>query len=186
MPVTTLIILAAAAAVVLVPIAGVMVYAATLPGDFQVSRSASIAAAPEKIYPLIDNFKRFNEWNPFAKQDPTIKFVYSGPEDGVGAANSWTSDGKAGVGQLMIVDAAAPSRVTMRLDFVKPMEAHNTVVFTLQPRGSTTEVSWSMSGKFPYVGKLMSVFFSMDKMVGGEFEKGLADLKRIAETQSSI
>jgi hypothetical protein len=123
---------------------------------------------------------------PFAKQDPTIKLVYSGPPSGAGAANDWDSEGSAGKGRLTIVDAAAPSKITMQLDMLKPIEGHNVVAFALQPNNGATDVSWTMSGKFPYIGKVISVFASMDKMVGGEFEKGLADLKQRAESQNSI
>jgi hypothetical protein len=115
-------ILAIIGVIVVIGVAGVLIYAATLPKEYSVSRSASIDAPPEKIFPLINDIKNFNEWNPFAKQDPTIVISYNGPQSGKGAAYSWDSKGKAGKGSLAITDAASPSRVNLRLDMEKPMK----------------------------------------------------------------
>jgi uncharacterized protein YndB with AHSA1/START domain len=177
--------LAIVAGLVAVAVIGILAYAATLPDTFRVQRSISIKAPPEKVFPFINEMKTMNEWNPFAKQDPTMRLTYSGPPAGKGAAHDWDSDGRAGKGRLEITDSAAPSQVTMRLDMVKPMEAHNAIVFALQPQAQesnvTTNVTWSMTGEYPYIAKVMCVFFSMDRMIGGEFEKGLADLKAMVE-----
>lgn len=145
------------------------------------SRSASIDAPPEKIFPLINDIKNFNEWNPFAKQDPTIVISYNGPQSGKGATYSWDSKGKAGKGSLAITDAASPSRVNLRLDMEKPMEGHPNVVFALEPRGAATEVTWTMAGPNPYINRIFSTIFNMDKMIGGTFAAGLSDLKALAE-----
>jgi uncharacterized protein YndB with AHSA1/START domain len=177
------------AGIIAVGVIGVLAYAATVPDTFRVQRSISIKAPADKIFPLINELKTMNEWNPFAKQDPTIRMTYSGPAGGKGAANSWDSDGKAGKGRLEITDSAPPSQVTMRLDIEKPMEGHNAIVFALQPQAQginqgtnvSTDVTWSMTGALPYVAKVFCVFVSMDRMIGGEFEKGLADLKAMAE-----
>jgi len=169
------------AALIAIGVAGVLAYAATVPDTFQVQRSVSIKAPPEKVFPLINELKTMNEWNPFAKQDPTIRLTYRGPASGKGAANDWDSDGKAGKGRLEITDSAAPSQVTMRLDMEKPMEGHNTIVFALQPQADGTDVTWSMTGGLPYIARVICTFFSMDRMIGGEFEKGLAELKAKAE-----
>jgi uncharacterized protein YndB with AHSA1/START domain len=178
-------ILGIIAGLCVIVVIGVLAYAATLPDTFAVQRSISIKAPPEKIFPLINELKTMNEWNPFAKQDPTIKITYSGPASGKGAAHAWDSDGQAGQGRLKITDSVPPSQVTMRLDMAKPMEGHNTIVFALQPQAQgtnvTTNVTWSMTGAYPYIAKVMCVFFSMDRMIGGEFDKGLADLKAMAE-----
>ena len=171
------------AGLVAIVVIGVLAYAATLPDTFRVQRSVSIKAPPEKIFPLINELKTMNEWNPFAKQDPTIRLTYSGPASGKGAANDWDSDGQAGKGRLEITDSAPPSQVTMRLDMIKPMEGHNTIVFALQRQAGSTDVTWSMTGGYPYIAKVMCVFFSMDRMIGGEFDKGLAGLKVMAEKQ---
>jgi uncharacterized protein YndB with AHSA1/START domain len=177
------------AALVVIGIIGVLAYATTVPDTFRVERSISIKAPPEKIFPLINELKTMNEWNPFAKQDPTIRLTYSGPASGKGAANAWDSDGKAGKGRLEITDSTRPSQVTMRLDIEKPMEGHNTIMFALQPQAQgtnqgtnvSTDVTWSMTGGLPYIAKVICMFVSMDRMIGGEFEKGLADLKAMAE-----
>jgi uncharacterized protein YndB with AHSA1/START domain len=166
-------------------IVGVLAYATTVPDTFRVQRSISIKAPADKIFPLINELKTMNEWNPFAKQDPTIRLTYSGPASGKGAANAWDSDGKAGKGRLEITDSTRPSQVTMRLDMEKPMEGHNAIEFALQPEAQganqATNVTWAMTGALPYVAKVICVFVSMDRMIGGEFDKGLADLKAMAE-----
>jgi hypothetical protein len=168
-----------------VAVIGILAYAATLPDTFRVQRSIDIKAPPDKIFPFINELKTMNEWNPFAKQDPTMRMTYSGPASGKGAANAWDSDGQAGQGRLEITDSVPPSQVTMRLDIAKPMESRNTVEFALLPQAqgtnATTKVTWAMTGGYPYIAKVMCVFFNMDRMVGGEFDKGLADLKAMAE-----
>jgi uncharacterized protein YndB with AHSA1/START domain len=173
------------AALLAIGVVGVLAYAATVPDTFQVRRSISIKAPPEKIFPLINELKTMNEWNPFAKQDPTIRLTYRGPASGKGAANDWDSDGKAGKGRLEITDSTPTSQVTMRLDMEKPMEGHNTIVFALQPQAQganqTTNVTWSMTGALHYIAKVICTFVSMDRMIGGEFDKGLGDLKAMAE-----
>ncbi len=174
-------ILGIVAAVVAIGMIGILGYAATLPDTFQVQRSISIKAPPEKIFPLVNNLKAMNEWNPFAKQDPTIRLTYSGPASGKGAANAWTSDGQAGQGRLEITESVAPSQITMRLDMAKPMESQNTIGFALQPQAQGTNVTWSMTGKCPYISKVIQVFVSIDRMIGGTFDQGLADLKAMAE-----
>ena len=169
-----------AIALVLV-VAALLAYAAAKPDAFSVQRSTGINAPAERIFPLIANLKSMNTWNPFVEPDPAIKIAYSGPDSGRGAAHTWSGNSKVGEGRIEITDAAPSSRVAMRLDMHKPMKAHNAVEFTLQPNGNTTTVTWAMSGESAYLAKVMSVVVSMDKMVGGEFEKGLADLKVLAE-----
>ena len=172
-------ILAFIGAIVVIAIAGILVYAATLPNHFQVSRSMLINAAPETVYPLIANLRTFNVWNPFAKQDPSMVITYNGPDSGKGAGYSW--QGKKGRGRSSITDTVAPTRIDMRLDMEKPMEGHPDIVFALVPKGAATEVSWSMSGPWPYLHRIFGTICNMDKMVGGEFLKGLTDLKAMAE-----
>ena len=162
-------------------IIGVLVYAASFSNTFQVQRSLRINAAPEKIFPLINNMRGMNTWNPFAEADPEIKITYTGPESGKGARYQWTGNNKVGEGSIEITDVSEPSRVALKLDMLKPMEGHNTVVFTLVPNGNGTDVTWAMSGERPFTGKVMDAVFNMDRMVGGQFEKGLAKLKAIAE-----
>jgi len=167
--------------IIVVLIAAFLAYVATRPNAFRIQRATSIKAPPERIYPLINDLRQFNTWNPFAKQEPDVKITYSGAQSGRGAAYDWQGR-KTGVGRMEIVDTAAPSKVVAKLDFVKPFEAHNIVEFTLEPRGEATSVTWAMHGPMPLVSKLMTTFFSMDRMIGGEFEKGLANMKAAAET----
>jgi len=166
-------------------IIGVLAYAATFSNTFQVQRSLRVNASPERIYPLINNMRGMNTWNPFAEADPEIKITYSGPESGKGARYDWTGNSKVGEGNIEITDVSAPNRVTLQLNMLKPLEGHNTDVFTLVPNGNGTDVgtivTWAMSGERPFIGKVMDAVFNMDRMVGGQFEKGLAKLKAIAE-----
>lgn len=170
-------ILAVAAAL----IAAVLIFAATRPDTFIVQRSAVIAAPAEKIFPLINDFESWGAWSPFEKLDPAMQRAFSEPASGVGATYAWNSEGQAGAGSMRITESSAPSKVALDLDFVEPMETRNKVEFALQPAAGGTQVTWSMRGPLPYVAKVMHLFFDMDKMVGGDFEKGLADLKAAAE-----
>ena len=170
-----------AAIVIAAVIAGVLAYAAARPDTFQIARSIAIKAPPEKIFPMINDPHAFNTWNPFLKMDPATKLAYRGPASGKGAGHDWDGNSQVGKGSLEITDSLPSSRIVMKLDMIKPMEAHNRVEFTLEPKGDATQVTWVMSGPSPYVAKVMSTVFSMDRMVGGEFEKGLADLKAQAE-----
>jgi uncharacterized protein YndB with AHSA1/START domain len=168
------------AAVAALAVAGLLTYAATKPDQFRVQRSSSIAAPPEKVFALINDVKAFNSWNPYALKDPAIKLRYEGAGSGPGAAYAWESK-TAGAGRMEVVETSAPYLVAMRLNFEEPMKATNRVEFTLVPQGNTTQVTWAMSGSMPYLHKLMTTFFDMDTMVGGDFEGGLANLKAAAE-----
>ena len=170
------------AIVVVVAIAAILVYATTLPDDFRVQRTTSIKAPPEKIFPLINDLHRWGSWSPWEKMDPEMKRTYSGAATGKGAAYAWQGNRKVGEGRMEIVDASPPSKITIKLDFIKPFEGHNTAEFMLEPKGDSTNVTWTMYGPSIYIAKVMGVFVSMDKMVGKEFETGLANLKSVAET----
>ena len=161
-------------------IAGVLVYAATRPDSFAIQRSARIAAPAERLFALINDVQAFNTWNPFALKDPAIRLHYEGVPAGPGAAYTWEGE-KVGSGRLEITEATPASRVAMQLAFEKPMKATNRIEFTLQPDGAATRVTWAMTGPMPYLSKLMTTFFSMEKMVGPDFEAGLANLKAAAE-----
>jgi len=156
-------------------------YAATRPDHFRIARSTLIKAPPEKIYALIEDFQKWPLWSPYEKLDPGMTRTYGGPARGLGATYAWTGNGKAGAGSMEIVEAAAPSRLVARLDFTKPMEAHNTAIFTLTPEGDATRVTWAMEGPSPYLFKVMHLLFNVDKMAGRDFETGLAALKAEAE-----
>lgn len=168
------------AVVLVVAVAALLAYAATRPNEFRVSRSTVIKAPADRIFPLIASMRRMNEWNPFVRQDAAMKIVYSGPESGLGAAQAFEG-GSGGAGRLEVTGVTKPTLVAMSLDMVKPIAAHNDVTFALRPDGDGTSVTWTMSGAMPFVSKVMSVFFNMDRMMGGTFEQGLADLKVLAE-----
>ena len=170
-----------ALAVIAVGIAGILAYAATRPDDFRVQRSAAIKAPPEKIFPLINDFKQWGTWSPYEKIDPAMRRSYGAATAGKGATYAWEGNNNVGSGSMEILDAPAPSRVTIRLDFMKPFEAHNVADFTLTPSGDTTTVTWAMHGPVPYKFKIVHIFMNMDKMVGGQFEEGLANLKVATE-----
>lgn len=164
-----------------VAVAGVLIAAATRSDTFRVQRSASIQAAPDRIFPLINDLHRFNGWNPFERKDPNLKRSYSGAQSGKGAAYAFAGNGEVGRGTIEIIASAPASKVTMALHMLEPFETRNTVDFILQPKGDMTEVTWAMHGPVPYLAKIIHLFIDMDLMVGGEFEAGLASLKAIAE-----
>jgi uncharacterized protein YndB with AHSA1/START domain len=162
-------------------IAGVVVFAATRPDSFRVQRTASIKAPPEKIYALITDLKGWKAWSPYDKKDPAMKRTLSGAPSGKGAIYEWDGNKDVGKGRMEIADATPPSKVLIKLDFIAPFEAHNTAEFDLQGKGDTTDVTWAIYGPSPFVAKVMGMFFNMDKMIGSDFESGLANLKAVAE-----
>jgi hypothetical protein len=162
-------------------IAGVLGVAAARPGQFRIERSTRIKASPDRIYPLLDDFHRWGGWSPWEKLDPDLRRTYSGAERGPGAVYHWVGNKKVGEGQMEITGASAPTELTIKLDFLKPFEAHNITHFTLRPDADATAVTWAMTGTSPYMMKVMGVFVSMDRLVGRDFEAGLANLKAAAE-----
>lgn len=162
-------------------VAGVLAYATTLPDRFEVARSTTIAAPPETIFPMIDNLRTFATWSPYETKDPDMKRTFSGPESGVGARYDWEGDRQVGKGTLVIAQSAPPSKVMIDLTMLKPIEARNAVTFTLAPEGGSTKVTWAMAGAVPLVARIVHLCFDMDRMVGGDFEAGLASLKAKAE-----
>ena len=166
--------------VVAVAIAALLAYAAFKPDTFRLSRSATIAAPPDKVFALLADLRQFNRWNPFARIDPQIVITYDAVTAGIGGAYAWKGP-QAGAGRMRITEVVPAQRVTAKLDFTKPFEAHNVVDFTLQPQGTGTTVTWAMHGPMPFLNRLVTVFFDMDKTVGKDFEAGLANLKALAE-----
>src|SRR5216683_7040172 len=152
--------------IVAVLLAAVLIYAATKPDVFRVQRAASIKAPPEKIAAALSDFHGWEAWSPWEKMDPAMKRTYSGAASGKGAAYAWEGNSKVGEGRMEITEASPPSKVTIRLDFIKPFEGHNIAEFTLEPKGDSTNVSWAMHGPTPYIAKIISVFVSMDRMIG--------------------
>jgi uncharacterized protein YndB with AHSA1/START domain len=150
---------------------------------FTVERSASIAAAPETVYDLIADFHKWPQWSPWEELDPGMTRTHSGAESGVGAKYAWSGNRKAGQGDMTITQVAAPRQVKIALNFLKPFKASNVTTFTLTPEGRGTKVLWSMTGPEPLLMRIFHFVFNMDKMVGKDFEKGLAKLDKAATSR---
>jgi uncharacterized protein YndB with AHSA1/START domain len=174
-------IIAIIAVVIVVLLAAALAYAATKPDTFRVQRSTSIKAPPEKIFPLLDDLRSHATWSPWDQKDPAMKRTYSGAPRGKGAVYEWDGNKNIGKGRMEITETSPPSRVIFKLDFIKPFEAHNIAELVLEPKGDATNVTWAIYGPSPYLSKVMSLLCNMDKMIGKEFETGLANLKRLTE-----
>ena len=162
-------------------ITAALMYAATKSDTFRVQRTATIAAPPEKVFRLIQDLHQWASWSPWEKMDPAMKKTYSGAPQGTGAALEWDGNNDVGTGRMEIVSTVPSSRVVIKLDFLKPFEAHNQAEFTLEGGGTATTLTWAMHGPQPFMMKVMDLVIGMDKMVGKDFETGLANLKQLAE-----
>jgi len=168
--------------IVVVIIIGIIgIRAATRPDSFRVERSIMIAASPEKIFPLINDFHNFGRWSPWEKLDTTMKRSITGPVSGPGAVYEWSGNTKAGAGRMQIMQSTPSTRVLTKVTFLEPIASESMSEYTLSPTGDSTKVTWAMYGPSPFVSKVMQVFLSMDDMIGGDFSEGLASLKRVAE-----
>lgn len=166
---------------IVVIVAVILIAAAFQPNEFKVERRATIAAAPAAVFPHVNEFKKWQAWSPWEKLDPQMKRTFGGPEGGVGATYAWVGNSDVGEGKMTITESRPNEKVQIKLDFIKPFESSSDTVFALAPDGKGTAVRWTMSGKNNYMSKLFCLFMNMDKMVGGDFEKGLAALKAVAE-----
>ena len=162
-------------------IVAVLAYAATRSGTLRVERATSINAPPEKIFPLINDFHRWASWSAYEKKDPAMKRTFSGADAGEGAVYEWDGNGNVGSGRMEIIGSSRPSKVTIKLDFITPFEGHSVADFTMEPDGASTSVRWAMHGPNRFIGKVMGVFINMDRMIGKDFEIGLANLKSVVE-----
>ena len=163
-------------------IALVLLFAVARPDTFRVERSITVKAEPAKVYALFNDFHQFSSWSPWRNLDPAMQTTHSGAPSGQGAVYTWAGNYAVGVGRMEILQTVPNTSVTVKLDFLKPFEAHNTTQYTLAPgAGGTTTVTWAMFGPSPYISKVMGVFVSMDSMIGKDFERGLATLKAVAE-----
>lgn len=159
--------------------------ASTKADEFQISRSATIAAPAPVVFDQVNTLKKWQAWSPWIKRDPGTKVTYTGPESGTGASYSWVGDKETSEGKLTITDSRPSEKMECKLEFTKPFEATNTASFILVPENGTTKVTWIMAGKNNIVGKVMCMFMDMDKMVGGDFEEGLSSIKAIAEKEAA-
>ncbi|HET6839974.1 MAG TPA: SRPBCC family protein [Bradyrhizobium sp.] len=171
----------AAIVIIAVVLAIVFVLAAAKPDTFRVRRAASVKAPPERIFPLINDFHQWATWSPWENKDPAMQRSYSGATSGRGAIYGWDGNRNVGSGRMEILESSEPSKIIIKLDFFKPFEGHNTAEFTMAPQGENTHVTWEMHGPAPFMSKVVQVFMSMDRMIGKDFEAGLANLKRLTE-----
>lgn len=163
---------------ILAVIAITLVLAAFQPTDFRVERSLAIAAPANALFDQVNDHKKFQKWNPWAKMDPDAKTTYSGADSGVGAVASWEGD-KVGAGSATITESKPSEFIRQRMDWIKPLAGTSTVDFTFKPEGDKTVVTWAMYGKNGYMGKLVSLFMDCESMCGPPFEQGLADLAKV-------
>lgn len=166
--------------VVVVAIAGILLYAATKPDSFRVQRVVLINAPADKVFPLINDFKAWPAWSPYEKKDPAMKRSLGAVTAGKGASYAWDGDKNVGQGSMEMLESD-PRKILIKLDFLKPFEAHNMAEFSLEPKGDSTSVTWAIYGPSPYMSKVIGTFMNIDDMIGRDFEKGLADLKAAAE-----
>src|SRR5215472_14039863 len=167
--------------IIVLLVAGLLGYAATKPDTFRVQRPASMKAPPEKIFPLINDFHNWVSWSPWEKLDLEMKKTHSGAASGKGAIYEWEGNKKVGQGRMEITEESPPSKVAIKLDFIKPFQANNKAEFALDRQGDSTNVTWTMDGSQPFMFKVMGVFMNLDNMIGKDFEAGLASMKGIAE-----
>ena len=166
--------------IVVLALVALAVFIATRPSEFTVSRSRTIAAPPDVVFACVNDFGRWPEWSPWEKLDPQMKRERSGAPAGTGAVYYWSGNKKVGEGRMTITDSRPPSSLTIRLEFIKPWTATNTTQFDLAPSGAGTHATWTMSGHNNFMAKAFCLFMDMDKMVGGDFDKGLAALDAVA------
>ena len=158
-----------------------VVVVAMRPSEFRVTRKASISAPAPSVFAQVNDLHLWQEWSPWAKMDPAAKNTFEGPPAGTGAAFAWAGNSKVGEGRMTITESRPNDLIRFRLDFLKPFKGTNIAEFTFKPEGNQTAVTWSMTGRYNFIVKAMSLFMSCDKMIGGQFEKGLAQMKSIVE-----
>jgi len=175
-----LLVVVGLAVVAVLAIVGV---ASTRPAQFKVERGLSMAVPPEAAYAQVVDFHAWERWSPWAKLDPAMKTEFGGPASGPGATYRWVGNDKVGEGRMTITEAQPPSRVAIKLEFLKPFAATSDTVFAFAPEGAAgARVTWTMSGTNDLMGKVFSLFMDMDKEVGKDFEKGLAQLAAASAT----
>ena len=163
-------------------VAGLAVVIALQPATFRVTRTATIAAAPADVFALVNDFHNWDAWSPWAKLDPAMKTSYAGSPSGQGAVYSWVGNSDVGEGSMTITDSQPASRVNIKLEFIKPFASVADNLFEFAPAAAGTTVTWTMSGDNDFLSKAFSLFMGgMDGMIGPDFEKGLAQMKAVAE-----
>lgn len=159
-----------------------VIVAALQPADYRVTRSASIAAPPGAVFTQVNDLHRWEAWSPWEKLDPAMKRVHEGPPAGTGAVYAWAGNNKAGEGRMTITESRPNEYIRMNLEFIKPFASRCTTEFTFKPESDQTAVTWTMTGQKNFISKAICLFMSMDKLIGGDFEKGLTNLKSLSES----
>lgn len=159
-----------------------VVVVAMQPSEFRVARSTTVSAPPGTVFAQVNDFHKWEAWNPWGKIDPAMKQTYEGAPAGVGAVYTWAGNNEVGEGRMTITESRPSDLIRVRLEFFKPLRATNTAEFTFKPEGNQTAVTWSMFGQNNFMAKAIHLFMNMDKMIGGQFEKGLASMKSIVES----
>lgn len=160
-----------------------VVVVAMRPDDFRVTRSATIPAPAAVVFEQVNDLHKFQDWSPWAKMDPNWKVTYDGPSAGIGASFAWAGNKDVGEGRMTVIESRPGELVLLKLEFLKPFKATNTAEFNFKSAGNQTEVTWSMYGKNNFIFKAVGLFMDCDKMVGPDFEKGLANLKAVVAKQ---
>jgi hypothetical protein len=158
-----------------------LIIVATRPAEFRVTRSTSIAAPPPVAFAQVNDFHKWEAWNPWGKIDPAMKVTYEGAPAGKGAIYTWAGNSEVGEGRMTITESRPSDLILIHLEFFKPMAGVSLTEFTFKPEGNQTVVTWTMTGQNNFIAKAMCLFMNMDKMIGGQFEKGLAAMKSIVE-----
>lgn len=162
-------------------IALILILASMQPNTFHVERKIVVNASPAKVFAQFNDFHKWTAWSPWEKKDPAMKRTFEGAKSGKGSVYVWDGNSQVGAGRMEIVDEVAASKIDVKLDFLRPMVGHDTATYTFVKAGKTTEVTWAMDGQVPFVGKIFHLFMNMDKMIGSDFETGLANVKAVVE-----
>jgi len=168
---------------VVVILAVLVIVVAMRPPEFLVTRTGRVAVPPASVFPHVNELRKWDAWSPWAKLDPNAQNTFEGSAAGLGSAMKWSGNNKIGEGRMTITQSRPPELIQFKLEFFRPFKATNTAEFTFKPDGGVTVVTWSMSGRNNFVGKAMGLFIDCDKMVGSHFEKGLAHLKSVVESE---
>lgn len=158
-----------------------LVVVATRPDTYSVSRSLEMAAPPSVVFAQVNDFHRWDAWSPWAKLDPNQKTTFGGAEAGPGATYAWEGNDDVGAGKMTIADSTADAKVKINLEFLRPFPSSSDTTFTFEPAGAGTKATWTMEGRNNFMSKAFGLFMSMDSMIGKDFEKGLAQMKTVAE-----
>jgi uncharacterized protein YndB with AHSA1/START domain len=174
---------------VLVVVAAMMsafaIVVALQPSDFRVTRTATISAPPAVVFDQVNELHKWEAWSPWAKRDPNVKNTFEGPSAGTGAMFGWAGNSEVGEGRMTIIESRPDEIIRLKLEFIKPFEDTSTAEFKFEPKDGRTMVTWSMYGENDFISKAFGLFMDMDKMIGGDFEQGLAQIKEIAETPAA-